>query len=769
MTTRPGLSYREDCSALDRATILRSAKRQQNKNIPVSEGEQLRVRNVIRLGFTAVLGLTFCLGILGLYQLHSFKASMSTIVEVGNEKTALAIKMRDAIRMRALTIQRMLATNDFFQRDQELQKYYEYSGMYRNARELLFSMKMTREERELHQALQRLTRLAQPINREAAEMLLMDPLPGSFNDTLEKAIFAQQQLLGLLDQFVDLQKSYARDMLAAADKKFQSTILLMVAVVALLLIVGSIIAKRVTHLVTSKNSELAAKNQELEAAWFEAANATHAKSKFLANISHEIRTPLTSIIGFAETLGDSNQDPEDLMHAAESIKRSGDHLYEIINDVLDISKIEAGQIELEVMEVSPGAIVNEVAVIMEERIRKKGLKFRSNFYFPLPKVIIADPTRLRQILLNLLSNAIKFTQEGIVCINTYYIPAERTMKFEVSDTGIGMSSETAARVFEPFSQADKSTTRKFGGTGLGLSISKQLTEKMGGDLICESTLGVGSTFTATISIGNAAEPELVYEAGEIAQPASDIPTSASRRKTYKGKVLLAEDTEENQKLIALHLRKSGIDVEVVGDGKQAMDAALNQKYDLIFMDMQMPVMGGLDAIKMLRHAGYPHPIVALTANTSQSDREACLSAGANGFISKPINFEKFYEVLDNYLSDDRGNLAQLPPRPNNDPDSFIHDQEFQVILVSFLNRLPDMVDTIGQAAGTYDWETLKSVSHQLKGLGGSFGYKQLTDIASKIHACAIDHSKNDLMELVEDLNGEFRKIQINSSDSRKAI
>jgi len=360
------------------------------------------------------------LGILGLYQLDKVKSNMTTIVEVGNEKTSLAIKMRDAILSRALSLQRMLITNDYFRRDLELQRFYKFSGDYRVAREKLFSMQTTEKERELHEALQLLTRVAQPINREAAELLMSEDLPKNYESILEQAIIAQQQLINLLDKFVDMQKEYAQGLVEVANKNFQSTIFMMSIVVTLLLIVGSFIAKRVTHLVTIKNKELASKNAELEAAWFEAANATHAKSKFLANMSHEIRTPLTSIIGFAETLSETYGDPEEFMYAAESIKRSGNHLHQIINDVLDISKIEAGQIELEMLEASPTAILAEVTTMMGERVKKKGLKLRTNYYFPLPKLILTDPTRLRQILLNLLSNAIKFTSQGIVCIHAYY-------------------------------------------------------------------------------------------------------------------------------------------------------------------------------------------------------------------------------------------------------------------------------------------------------------------------------------------------------------
>lgn len=726
----------------------------------------------MRLGFAAVLGLTFLLGIVGLYQLHKFKATMTHIVDVGNEKTAMAIRMRDAIRLRALTVQRMLATDDYFTRDRELLKYYEYSGMYREARQALFAMPMTDEERQIHKTLTKMTNIAQPKNRSAAEMLLMDPVPAEFDDVLDDAIAVQGQLLQLLDQFVLLQKRYAKRDVADAEREFQSTIMMMIVVVAMLLLVGSVIARRVTHLVTSKNTELEEKNKELEAAWFEAANATRAKSKFLANMSHEIRTPLTSIIGFAETLSEPNQAREDLAHAAESIKRSGNHLHQIINDVLDISKIEAGQIELETMPVSPTAVVSEVASMMKAKVQQKGITFRANYYFPLPKTIIADPTRLRQILLNLLGNAVKFTDQGIVCINVYFMPVERLMKFEISDTGIGMSEENLAKVFEPFSQAEKSTTRRFGGTGLGLSISKQLAEKMGGDIVGESIPGEGSTFAATISIGEIGEPDLMYEMEDDDMPVSE--TTAQQRDKYAGTVLLAEDTPENQQLIKLQLNRAGIEVVLVNNGREAVDAALDQQFDLILMDIQMPVMHGLDAIRLLRHAGYNKPIVALTANISQSDRDECLDAGADDFLTKPIDFAKFFNVLSLYLPQRTGeattrSVSSLPsPTVLEGPLAF-EDEEMKKLFDAFLLNLPHMVQSIQQAADARDWEQLKTMSHQLKGLGGSFGYDCLTTIAKNIYICARDHSDESLSHYTAELEHQLQLIQHDDHANKRQV
>ncbi|MCI0505603.1 MAG: ATP-binding protein [Gammaproteobacteria bacterium] len=745
----------------------KSAKQRTSK--PATE--QARIRNIIRLGFASVLGLTFCLGVLGLYQLHNSKSSLINIVELGNEKISLAIKMRDAIRLRALTVQRMLATDDYFRRDEELQQYYEHSGVYRIAQQALLTMQMTAEEKQIHETLRSLASIAQPINDEAAEMLMQDPLPAEFNSALEKAVLTQRQLLQLLDQFVDLQKSYGKASVTAAQEEFQSTIFLMLMVVVLLLLAGSAIAKRVTHLVTSKNSELEAKNKELEAAWFEAANATHAKSKFLANMSHEIRTPLTSIIGFAETLAEPSQNQDDLRHAAEAIKQSGRHLSQIINDVLDISKIEVGQVEMEMIPVSPTAIVSEVANMVEEKIKKKGLKFRANYYFPLPKLIEIDPTRLRQILLNLLGNAAKFTNEGIICINTYYLADERMMKYEVSDTGIGMTPQGAAKVFEPFSQAEKSTTRRFGGTGLGLSISKQLAEKMGGDIVCESRKGEGSTFTATISIGDIHYPDLIYEADELSRiPVNQAVSTRPQRTLFSGRVLLAEDTIENQKLISLHLHKSGVEVTLADDGEQAVNAALQNNYDLILMDMQMPVLSGAEATRTLRDAGYTGPIVVLTANTGQADRMECMDAGANDFLSKPIDFDRFFAMLKTYLVE-----ASLPAtsrlrQAGEQPGAvFSEDSELQELYNSFLRRLPEMIESIKDAAQQQNWQELTHVSHQLKGLGGSFGYHHLTAVCKNIHDCARQQSNEKLDEFIAELQDEYRLIQHGDMTTRKAV
>ena len=344
------------------------------------------------------------------------------------------------------------------------------------------------------------------------------------------------------------------------------------------------------------------------------------------------------------------------------------------------------------------------------------------------------------------------------------------MKFEISDTGIGMNQLGISKVFEPFSQAEKSTTRKFGGTGLGLSISKQLAEKMGGDIVCTSEQGVGSTFSTTIAIGEIEEPELIYEMEEMSELLVSK-VSKPERKQYSGRVLLAEDTIENQKLISLHLRKSGIKAMIVDDGKQAVEAALEQEFDLVIMDMQMPVLNGLGAMRQLRQAGYTKPIVALTANTSQSDKDSCLDAGADGFLSKPIDFDKFFAVLDYYLVE--GSAPEV--MRSNSPALVSHqevndeDLELQEIFNAFIHKLPGMIESIRQFAEEKNWEALQSVSHQLKGLGGSFGYQHLTDICKNIHDCARNHSDQRLGQFLDELAQEYASIQDGQLETRTAV
>ena len=389
-----------------------------------------------------------------------------------------------------------------------------------------------------------------------------------------------------------------------------------------------------------------------------AESANQSKSEFLANMSHEIRTPMTAILGFTDLLLDDrnfHEDPEKRINAVQTIQKNGNHLLEIINDILDLSKIESGKLEIESVSYSPIAAIETVLSMMRVRSIGKGISLETVFETPIPESVMTDPTRLRQILLNLVGNAIKFTEIGGVKIICRFVNGEnKRLEFDVVDTGLGMTEEQQLRLFKPFTQADTSTTRNFGGTGLGLTISKRLAEMMGGDIvIVESTPGAGTRFRATIDVGFLDGTALIYprknQFGEIAtarQPQSKH--SVDALKGYR--ILLAEDGPDNQRLISFVLKKAGASVTVVENGQLAVDAAMTalgecNPFHVILMDMQMPVLDGYGATALLRARNYVGKIIALTAHAMDSDRDKCLHAGCDGYSTKPIDKDKLFHLM----------------------------------------------------------------------------------------------------------------------------
>ena len=394
-------------------------------------------------------------------------------------------------------------------------------------------------------------------------------------------------------------------------------------------------------------------NADLERAKQNAEEAARAKTDFLANMSHEIRTPMTAILGFAEILleeaADLDARPQH-REAIRTIRRNGAYLLEILNDVLDFSKIEANRLEVESIPCSPLEVLFDVETLMRVRAEQKGIEFGIALDGAIPQKIETDPVRLRQVLLNLVGNAVKFTDQGGVQISVRYQESLQLIEFEISDTGVGIPLEQLVNIFDPFSQADTSTTRRFGGTGLGLPISKRLTELLGGRIEAHSTVARGSIFRVILPVGSVEAVEMV---DEIEEPDTDSERKLLEqieRSRLRGRILVVEDGWDNQRLIRHILERAGCEVEVAENGQVGVDLALeacdrDEPFDVILMDVQMPVLDGYEATRRLRARGYAKPIIALTAHAFPAERQRCMAAGCDDFATKPIDRFKLLSML----------------------------------------------------------------------------------------------------------------------------
>ena len=492
--------------------------------------------------------------------------------------------------------------------------------------------------------------------------------------------------------------------------------------------------------------------------------ANKSKSTFLANMSHEIRTPLTAIIGYSEMLRDEDQTEAERLHEIDSIIRSGSHLQRIINDILDLSKIEAGQLVIEQINTSPFSLLSEIKSIMNNRANEKGLGFNLNFNYPMPKYICTDPTRFKQIVLNIIGNAVKFTHEGGIDMDVSYIADQHKITISITDTGVGMTETEMNRIFKPFAQADAATTREYGGTGLGLCISQQLANNLGGDIKFSSEKGKGSNFLISIDLGPIDNIELINEASDGPKAAIENTRVIEKIALDNKKILLAEDRPDTQQLISIYLRKTGATVAIAANGESAVELAMENDYDLILMDIQMPIMDGLKATKLLRSKGYDIPIIALTANAMRQDKKTCLDAGMNAYLTKPINLGEFYSTLKKYLIDSNSASNSSTNHQETDGDvsntvSHIadtinidkNDPDFRQSANNIASSLPDLATQAAQAKNKEDWKSLMFIVNQIRSDCNEYGMTDIIDLTELIFKQLKNKNYTNLSENINSL------------------
>jgi PAS domain S-box-containing protein len=497
-------------------------------------------------------------------------------------------------------------------------------------------------------------------------------------------------------------------------------------------------------------TELEARGEALREAKEEADQANRAKSEFLANMSHEIRTPMNAILGFTDVLRRGHDhDERESRKYLNTIHSSGTHLLELINDILDLSKVESGRLEVEQTQCQAHMVIHEVVRVLGVKAAEKGigLDFRSEG--PFPESVTSDPSRLRQIITNLVGNAIKFTERGGVAVRARIDTrgVEPMLEIDVRDDGIGIPADKLDTVFEAFAQADSSVTRRFGGTGLGLPISRRFAHAMGGDITVASVPGEGSTFTVRIPTG-ALDSVAMLSPEEVAAAEDEAAETVARSWTFKAaRVLVVDDAPENRALLSVVLQPIGLELTEAENGQEALERCAEMSFDIILMDMQMPVMDGYTATRKLRERGIEAPIVALTAHAMKGYEQECQAAGCSDFVTKPIDIDTLMGTLAHWLPDHAlpggetaeqpGESKTAPPEPtlvavaSTTPivSTLADDTRMHGVLKLFGERLEREVVRMQACCEVHDMATLADLAHWLKGSAGTVGFGDFTEPA----------------------------------------
>jgi PAS domain S-box-containing protein len=487
--------------------------------------------------------------------------------------------------------------------------------------------------------------------------------------------------------------------------------------------------------------------EELQRAKASAESANRAKSDFLTTMSHEMRTPMNAILGMADLLSESPLHEEQRGYV-EIFQKAGANLLALINDILDLAKVESGRFELESIDFDLRALLEKMIEMMASRAQDRGLLLTLEILPDVPSGLIGDPHRLRQILLNLIGNALKFTQRGSVTLRVELEPEGTPgwLRFNVIDTGIGIAADQSQIIFDRFTQADSSTTRQYGGTGLGLAISKGFAELMGGQLGCTSELGKGSTFYLAAPF--AIRSEMAIPENAEAAAVASRPQTGARKEISR--VLLAEDSEYNVLLVRAYLKNTGIHLEVAENGKIAVEKVISHRPDLILMDLQMPVMDGLEATRAIRQAegrtgARPIPILALTADAGQEAVARSLFAGCSEHLSKPIKRNTLLEAIARHI---HGVIRITPP------------EGIEGLVPNYLASIRRDMETMMTAIGRQDCEIAGRLGHQFKGTGHGYGFPEIAQAGTAIELAARSANEGEIRKQILSLAAYLDRVEV---------
>ncbi len=836
--------------------------------------DQLSPRRLTRIlwgSFIVVLSLALLTAYLTLSDFKHVTKRLDTIVKLKSQKVILAFNMRDAIRLRQTSISNMLASNDLFEKDNELLRFYNYASMYRVARTKIMALPADESEKRIYKLLTEKTKIAQPINVLAAEYLLDEHADfAKMREKVNNALAHQKDLIDLLNVLIEELQKQSEEALADTQKSYGDAQNLSITLNSIMVLLGLVVTVVVTRYV-HRNSVM------LNNALVQANMAAESKAEFLANMSHEIRTPMNGVLGMLHLLRDSYLDSNQKEMTVVAYN-SANSLLTIINDILDFSKIEAGKLTFEIIDYSLHDLIEEVVDLYQKNCKDKSIVLFCDISPQLTELIKGDPTRVRQILTNLIDNAIKFTEIGEIKVSLEILSQFKMdieLKISVTDSGIGIAKHKQLEIFESFSQADGSTTRKYGGTGLGLTICKQLALLANGDIGVESQEGCGSTFWFTkktqitensnifeadpkikgcsiilyfpnSSILNVVSKTLRHWGAKVQGYSNqdefigdfpvnkktdfiifdeqaiplleciDINTSINMicvginryQNTYvinekvcdyinyhikrnvlhqvlldsfdnvvKVKqeilikidkplnILLVDDVDVNLIVAQSYLKKVNLSADTAVNGEDAVEKSSNKRYDLIFMDCQMPLLNGYDATLAIRKYEIQHNkprcvIIAMTANVMKEDREKCLQADMDDFLPKPVEIEKMVEKIQlwtnsklvHVLNDD----VQLIK--NNQPINSFENEKNNIRLDEITQGLDykeserllnifknDCSDKIIKLKNIELDKIIKSDQaaiqiHSLKGSAANLGFNSLSELCKSIeHALSIEN------------------------------